>query len=354
MTNGPAAAQVSPLLKGRTILITGGTGSFGQQMVRRLLETDCAQIRVFSRDEGKHDAMRHRLGDSRLRFYIGDVRDYESVLRATREVDFVFHAAALKQVPSCEFFPMEALRTNVAGSSNVVEACDYNGVPSLVCLSTDKAVYPVNAMGLTKALMEKVAQAHARNYPSAKTTVSCVRYGNVMYSRGSVIPLFIDQLKNGKSLTVTEPGMTRFMMSLEDSVDLVEHAFAHARSGDLFVRKAPACSMGDLARAVARLFGVEETFGVIGMRHGEKLHETLVNREELVQAEDKGEYFRIPVDSRDLNYSLYFEEGAREEANLVDYDSTTTRQLAVDEVCDLLLTLPQVRAELAAAGRAVR
>lgn len=337
-------------VSGQAVLITGGTGSFGKQMVRRLLESDCAQIRVFSRDEGKHDAMRHEFADARLRFYVGDVRDRESVLRATKDVAHVFHAAALKQVPSCEFFPIEAMRTNVVGSSNVIEACEENGVPSLVCLSTDKAVYPVNAMGMTKALMEKVAQAHARNNPSARTTVSCVRYGNVMYSRGSVIPLFVDQIKAGKRLTVTEPSMTRFMMSLADSVDLVEHAFANARPGDVFIRKAPACTVGDLATALATLFEVEPSLDVIGVRHGEKLYETLATREELAYAEDRGDYYRVPIDSRDLNYALYFEQGNREEVELVDYDSRTTRQLTVEDVRALLLTLPELRQELRAAG----
>lgn len=344
--------MTSPL-SGRRVLITGGTGSFGKQMVSRLLEVGCTEVRVLSRDEGKHDAMRHQFDDSRLRFYVGDVRDYQSVERASRDVDHVFHAAALKQVPSCEFFPIEAVRTNVLGSTNVVEACEHNGVPSLVCLSTDKAVYPVNAMGMTKALMEKVAQAHARNNPNARTTVSCVRYGNVMYSRGSVIPLFISQLKAGRGLTVTDLGMTRFMMSLADSVDLVEHAFQNARPGDLFVRKAPACTVGDLVAALGRLFGVEPEVDVIGIRHGEKLHETLVSREELAYAQDLGDYFRVPIDSRDLNYSLYFETGNPEEAQFVDFDSRSTRQLDIDEVCDLLLTLPEVRQELEAAGRPV-
>ena len=343
-------SDLSQQAAGRTVLITGGTGSFGKQMVRRLLETECEQIRVFSRDEGKHDAMRHEFGDARLRYYIGDVRDFESVNRATKEVDHVFHAAALKQVPSCEFFPIEAMRTNVVGSHNVVEACEANGVPSLVCLSTDKAVYPVNAMGMTKALMEKVAQAHARNNSSARTTVSCVRYGNVMYSRGSVIPLFIDQIKAGRRLTVTEPSMTRFMMSLADSVDLVEHAFAHARPGDIFIRKAAACTMGDLALALAELFHVDPSIDVIGIRHGEKLYETLASREELAYAEDRGDYFRVPIDTRDLNYALFFEEGNREEVKIDDYDSNNTERLSVEGVRDLLLTLPDVRRELQSAG----
>lgn len=339
-------------VSGRTVLITGGTGSFGNQMVRRMLALDCEQVRVFSRDEGKQDAMRQAIGDSRMRFYIGDVRDFEGLDKAMKDVDFVFHAAALKQVPSCEFFPIEAMRTNVVGSANVIDACEHNAVPSLVCLSTDKAVYPVNAMGMTKALMEKVAQAHSRNNPSAKTTVSCVRYGNVMYSRGSVVPLFIEQIKAGRRLTVTEPGMTRFMMSLADSVDLVEHAFANARQGDVFIRKAAACTVGDLAVAVARLFKVDETIDVIGIRHGEKMYETLASREELTYAEDRGDYFRVPVDSRDLNYSLYFDQGNHSSAEHVDYDSNNTARLGIEGVTDLLLSLPEVQRELAAAGLA--
>jgi len=338
-------------MQGRTVLITGGTGSFGKQMVRRLLDTDCDQIRVFSRDEGKHDAMRHEFSDSRIRYYIGDVRDYDSVARAVRGADHVFHAAALKQVPSGEFFPMETMRTNVLGSSNVMEACEAGGVPSLVCLSTDKAVYPVNAMGMTKALMEKVAQAHARNNKDATTTISCVRYGNVMYSRGSVIPLFVRQIKAGNPVTVTEPSMTRFMMSLADSVDLVEHAFANARPGDIFIRKAPACTVGDLALALFRLFDVEPRIEVLGIRHGEKLYETLASREELAHGEDRGQYWRVPIDTRDLNYAVYFEGGNREEIGLEDYDSNTTDQLDVEGVMELLRTLPELRDELSAAGR---
>lgn len=338
-------------MQGRTVLITGGTGSFGKQMVRRLLDTDCDQIRVFSRDEGKHDAMRHEFSDSRIRYYIGDVRDYDSVARAVRRADHVFHAAALKQVPSGEFFPMETMRTNVLGSSNVMEACEAGGVPSLVCLSTDKAVYPVNAMGMTKALMEKVAQAHARNNKDAATTISCVRYGNVMYSRGSVIPLFVRQIKAGNPVTVTEPSMTRFMMSLADSVDLVEHAFANARPGDIFIRKAPACTVGDLALALFRLFDVEPRMEVLGIRHGEKLYETLASREELAHGEDGGQYWRVPIDTRDLNYAVYFEGGNREEVGLEDYDSNTTDQLDVEGVMKLLRTLPDLRDELSAAGR---
>ncbi|MDQ0644576.1 polysaccharide biosynthesis protein [Microbacterium murale] len=338
---------------GTKILVTGGTGSFGHTVARKLLDRDVAEIRVFSRDEAKQDLMRHEIKDSRLRFYVGDIRDYDSVERASRDVDFVFHAAALKQVPSCEFFPMEAVRTNVTGSENVVRAADRSGVKSLVCLSTDKAVYPVNAMGMSKALMEKVAQSHGLNNPNAVTTVSCVRYGNVMYSRGSVIPLFIRQLKSGKNITVTNPDMTRFMMSLAHSVDLVEFAFQNAQQGDLFVRKAKACSIGTLAQAVLNLFQSNAKLEVIGTRHAEKLSEALATREELARARDMGDYFRVEADKRDLNYSAYFEEGDTTQAKFEDYDSHTVAQMSVEEVEQLLLTLPEVRQELRLAGIAV-
>ncbi len=309
-------------------------------MVRRLLDSDARQVRILSRDELKQDEMRRALGDPRVRFYIGDVRDYDSVDRASRGVDFVFHAAALKQVPSCEFFPLEAVRTNVLGSSNVIEASNANGVHSVVCLGTDKAAYPVNAMGMSKAMMEKVAQAFARNNPTAKTTVSTVRYGNVMCSRGSVIPLFVEQLRAGRPLTLTDPSMTRFLMSLDDAVLLVEHAFEHAESGDLFIRKAPASTIGDLALAVAQSLGMTPDLQVIGTRHGEKLYETLGTREELARSEDQGEYFRVSVDARDLNYSQYFEEGDLRESQLDDYHSHNTERLDVDGVVSLLNTLP--------------
>lgn len=340
--------MTSPALK---ILITGGTGSFGHTVTQKLLEReDVAEIRILSRDEAKQDQMRHDLGDDRLRFYLGDIRDYTSVCRAVREVDYVFHAAALKQVPSCEFFPMEAVRTNIHGSGNVVRASDEAGVRSLVCLSTDKAVYPVNAMGMSKALMEKVALSHGLNNPTAATTVSCVRYGNVMYSRGSVIPLFIRQLKSGKNLTVTNPEMTRFMMSLADSVSLVEFAWENARQGDLFIRKAPSCTIGTLAQAVINLFQSDAQVDVIGTRHAEKLSEALASREELSRAEDMGEYFRIRADARDLNYKVYVDEGDKALTQYDDYDSNTVELLSVTEVEDLLLTLPDVRRELALAG----
>lgn len=326
-----------------TVLVTGGTGSFGSTMVRRLLDTDVREVRVLSRDELKQHEMRNALNDARVRFYLGDVRDYDSVERATRGVDFVFHAAALKQVPSCEFFPLEAVRTNVLGSANVIEASNTNGVNKVVCLGTDKAVYPVNAMGLSKAMMEKTAQAFARNNPTAETVVSTVRYGNVMCSRGSVIPLFVDQLRAGRPLTVTDPQMTRFLLSLDEAVHLVEHAFEHARPGDIFVRKAPASTVHDLALAVAELVGVEPRIDVIGTRHGEKLYETLATREELSRSEDQSDYYRVPVDARDLNYSEYFDEGSIAESALDDYHSHNTVRLDVSGVKALLREQPYMR-----------
>src|SRR5438128_2613119 len=326
---------------GATVLVTGGTGSFGSTIVRRLLSQSVTEVRILSRDESKQDDMRRALGDSRMKFYLGDVRDYGSVADAVRGVDFVFHAAALKQVPSCEFFPAQAVRTNVTGSANVIEAAAASGVRSVVCLSTDKAVYPINALGMTKALMEKTAQAFARNNPASSTIVSIIRYGNVLYSRGSVVPLFVEQVKAGRPLTVTDPKMTRFLMSLSESVDLVEYAFANARSGDLFVRKAPACTVRDLAVAVAKVLGVEAKLATIGTRHGEKLYETLLSREEMAKAEDRGPYFRVPLDTRSLDYGLYFEEGDRERADIDDFTSHNTKRLGVDEVTKLLLSLPE-------------
>lgn len=336
---------------GNTVLITGGTGSFGNTVAKSLLERDDIQeIRVLSRDEAKQDQMRHDLNDDRLRFYLGDVREYTSVERAMRSVDYVFHAAALKQVPSCEFFPLEAVRTNVLGSENVVRAADHAGVSSVVCLSTDKAVYPVNAMGMSKAMMEKIAVAFGLNNQTSDTTVSCVRYGNVMYSRGSVIPLFINQLKAGKDLTVTNPEMTRFMMSLDDSVSLVQYAFEHAKQGDLFIRKAKACTIGNLAQALINLFDADANIHVIGTRHAEKVSEALASREELARAEDHGEYFRIPADNRELNYELYVDQGDRTQHFFQDYDSHSVEQMSVAETEALLLTLPGVQAELQQAG----
>jgi UDP-N-acetylglucosamine 4,6-dehydratase len=327
---------------GATVLITGGTGSFGSTMVRRLLEQDVNEVRILSRDEAKQDDLRRSLGDKRARFYMGDVRDYASVADAVRGADLVFHAAALKQVPSCEFFPTQAVRTNVTGSANVIDAAATAGVRSVVCLSTDKAVYPINAMGMSKALMEKTVQAYARNNPGSPTTVSLVRYGNVMYSRGSVIPLFIEQIRAERPVTVTDPRMTRFLMSLSESVDLVEYALAHAHPGDLFVRKAPACTVRDLAVALSELFGVHPELRVIGVRHGEKLYETLLSREEMVHAEDRGDYFRVPLDARSLDYGLYFDVGDTSQAEVDDYTSHNAQRLDVPDVARTLRTLPEI------------
>jgi UDP-N-acetylglucosamine 4,6-dehydratase/5-epimerase len=310
-----------------------------------LLKREVKRLHIFSRDEVKQDDMRRSFADSRLRFFLGDVRDYSSVAEASAGADFVFHAAALKQVPSCEFFPQQAVKTNIQGSHNVIEAASAAGVRSVVCLSTDKAVYPVNAMGMSKALMEKTAQASARNAPGSATTVSITRYGNVMCSRGSVIPLFVDQLRSGRPLTITEPSMTRFLMSLRASVDLVEYAFTRAQPGDLFVRKAPACTIEVLALAVANLMGEQRpTIKVIGTRHGEKLHETLLSSEEMVQARDEGDYYRIPLDARSLEYGLYFEEGERCAAQMSGYTSANTEQLDLEATKELLLTLPEMQA----------
>ncbi|WP_330476576.1 polysaccharide biosynthesis protein [Terrabacter sp. C0L_2] len=329
-------------VSGASVLITGGTGSFGSIMVRHLLDRGVHEVRVLSRDEAKQDDMRRRVSDSRLKLFVGDVRDIDSVRSATVDVDFVFHAAALKQVPSCEFFPEQAVKTNIVGSRNVLEAAAAAGVRSVVCLSTDKAVYPVNAMGMSKALMEKTAQAFARNHPESKTTVSVTRYGNVMYSRGSVIPLFVQQTQQQKPLTLTEPSMTRFLMSLQESVDLVEHAFLHAEPGDLFVRKAPASTVETLARSVAELLGESSPeITRLGMRHGEKMHETLLSREEIAKAQDQGDYFRVPLDARSLQYELFFEEGEELPAQLEDYTSENTKRLDVDGTKDLLLRLPE-------------
>lgn len=344
-----ARREMTESFAGRTVLVTGGTGSFGSTMVRRMLSGDVGEVRILSRDEAKQDDLRRDLADSRARFYLGDVRDRASVDNAMRGVDFVFHAAALKQVPSCEFFPDQAIRTNVHGSANTIEAAGAHGVRSVVCLSTDKAVYPINAMGMSKALMEKTAQAFARNNPGSQTTVSIVRYGNVMYSRGSVIPLFVEQLRAGRPLTVTDPSMTRFLMSLAESVDLVEYAFTNAVAGDLFVRKAPASTVLDLAAGVARVCGAEPEIRTIGTRHGEKLYETLLSREEMAHAEDRGQYFRVPVDARSLDYGLYFDEGNRREQEFADYTSHNTDRLDVDGVAELLKSLPQFAEQTPAA-----
>lgn len=327
----------------KTLLITGGTGSFGHAVLQRFLATDFAEIRIFSRDEKKQEDMRIALRNDRVKFYIGDVRDYDSVHDAMSGVDYVFHAAALKQVPSCEFYPMEALRTNVVGAENVMRAAISQKVRKCVVLSTDKAVYPINAMGISKAMMEKVMVAKSRLCDASQTVLCATRYGNVMASRGSVIPLFIDQLRRGLPLTLTDPGMTRFLMSLEESVDLVLFAFNNAQPGDLFVQKAPASTVGDLASALREIFGSEARDRVIGTRHGEKLYETLVSREEMARAVDLGEYFRIPADARDLNYEKFFIEGEPQMVNYSDYTSHNTRRLALSEVKEVLLKLDSVR-----------
>jgi UDP-glucose 4-epimerase len=334
-------------MSGATVAITGGTGSFGSTMVGHLLTRGVNAIHILSRDEAKQDDMRRQFGDSRLKFFLGDVRDRDSVSEAFVETDFVFHAAALKQVPSCEFFPEQAVKTNVIGSHNVVDAAAKAGVRSVVCLSTDKAVYPVNAMGMSKALMEKTAQAFSRNHPNSPTAVSVTRYGNVMYSRGSVIPLFVRQVQQGVPLTITEPRMTRFLMSLQESVDLVEHAFLNADNGDLFVRKAPASTVETLARAVASLLGEDDPdIRFIGTRHGEKLHETLLSREEKVQSLDQGEYFRVPLDARSLEYELYFEKGETDVAAADDYTSENTQRLDLQQTKALLTQLPEMQSLL--------
>lgn len=337
----------------KSVLITGGTGSFGRTMVQDLLQHDVCEIRILSRDEEKQDSLRNELCDSRVRFYLGDIRDRESVDRAMKGVSSVFHAAALKQVPSCEFFPVEAVRTNILGSENVLRSAIDFDVSSVVCLSTDKAVAPVNAMGMSKALMEKVAQSVARAIePEARTTVSMVRYGNVMYSRGSAIPLFVRQIRTGKPITVTEPTMTRFLMPLSESVDLVHYAFEYAEQGDLFIRKAPAATVADLVKAIKELFEVpDHPVETIGWRHGEKLYETLATAHELAYSEDMGDYYRIRMDRRDLNYQAFFSEGDQETVRHEDYHSHNTERLDVARVKELLLTLPEIRLELDAWGR---
>ncbi|MCD4533744.1 SDR family NAD(P)-dependent oxidoreductase [Nocardioides sp. cx-169] len=328
-------------LRGSSVTITGGTGSFGHAMTKHLLKRDVGSIRIFSRDEAKQDRMRRELNDDRLRFFIGDVRDEASVRNAIDGVDYVFHAAALKQVPSCEFFPDQAVKTNVMGSFNVVNASIANQVQAVVCLSTDKAVYPVNAMGMSKAMMEKIALAAARNHLNSPTRVAVTRYGNVLLSRGSVIPLFVHQVLSGKQMTITEPTMTRFLMSLDESVELVEHAFTHASQGDLFVRKAPAATIDTLARAVASALGVEDPdIRVIGVRHGEKLHETLLSVEEITTSTDQGDYYRVPLDARSLNYELFFEKGETQFVQAEDYTSHSTVQLSVEQTKQMILALP--------------
>ena len=331
----------------KTLMITGGTGSFGQTVLKRFLDTDVKEIRIYSRDEKKQEDMRIALNHPKLRFYIGDVRDESSLRQAMKGVNYVFHAAALKQVPSCEFYPMEALRTNVIGTENVLNAATEAGVERVVVLSTDKAVYPINAMGISKAMAEKVMVAKARLQQPGETVFCATRYGNVMASRGSVIPLFLAQLKEGQPLTVTDPNMTRFLMSLEDSVDLVLYAFSHGQQGDIFVQKAPASTVGDLAQALKELFGQpSQATRVIGTRHGEKLYESLISREEMAHAIDMGGYYRIPADNRDLNYAKYFSEGETDISTLDDYTSHNTRRLNVEAVKSLLLTLDYIKEEL--------
>lgn len=328
------------------LMITGGTGSFGNTVLSRFLNTGVREIRVFSRDEKKQEDMRIALNNTKLRFYIGDVRDYDSVSQAMRGVDFVFHAAALKQVPSCEFHPMEAVRTNVLGTENVLNAATANGVKRVVVLSTDKAVYPINAMGMSKALAEKLMVAKARMQQPGRAVFCATRYGNVMGSRGSVIPLFIEQLKAGKPLTVTDPNMTRFLMSLEDSVDLVLYAFTHGEQGDIFVQKAPASTLSDLAAALREIFNPKAQTRIIGTRHGEKLYESLISREEMAHAQDLGGYFRVPSDNRELNYAKYFSEGEESISRFDDYTSHNTQRLNVEQVKSLLLKLDFIKKEL--------
>ena len=334
------------MFKGKTLLITGGTGSFGNAVLKRFLTTDIGEIRIFSRDEKKQDDMRRHYNNDKLKFYIGDVRNIESIRDAVKGVDYIFHAAALKQVPSCEFFPMEAVRTNVIGTDNVLTAAIDAGVRKIVCLSTDKAAYPINAMGVSKAMMEKVIAAKARNVDTTKTTISRTRYGNVMASRGSVIPLFVEQMKAGKPITVTDPAMTRFLMNLDEAVELVLFAFKNAHQGDLFVQKAPASTVGDLAEALKQLFKSDSKIRVIGTRHGEKAHETLMTREETAKAEDMGAYYRIPADNRDLNYGKYFDDGSKKVSIADEYTSHNTEQLDVQGTIEKLLTVDYVQDEL--------
>ncbi len=328
-------------LKSTVVTITGGTGSFGSTMVRHLLAEGVAQVRVFSRDETKQDQMRNTIRDERVKFIIGDVRDQSSIEPAIDGSDYVFHAAALKQVPSCEFFPMQAVATNISGSSNVINSAIKYNIKGIVCLSSDKAVYPINAMGMTKSLMEKVAQSFARNFPESKTKVSITRYGNVMMSRGSVIPLFLDQIRRGEPITVTNPEMTRFMMSLEDSVSLVKYAFSNASTGDLFIRKAPACTVEILARAVNKIMGDKGKIKIIGTRHGEKLYESLLGSEEGSRAIDRGDFFQVPIDARSLDYQIYFDKGQNVHTSDGAYTSHNTDQLNVDQVVKLISELPE-------------
>ena len=334
------------MFKDKILMITGGTGSFGNKVLKRFLPTDVSEIRIFSRDEKKQEDMRTELNSPKLKFYIGDVRDYDSIHQAMKGVNYVFHAAALKQVPSCEFYPFEAVRTNVLGAENVMTAAIANKIDKVVMLSTDKAVYPINAMGLSKALMEKFMVAKARMQNEGETVLCATRYGNVMASRGSVIPLFVSQLKDGKELTVTDPNMTRFLMSLDDSVDLVLHAYEHGRQGDIFVQKAPASTIGDLAQALKELLKLDNPIKIIGTRHGEKLYESLVSREEMARAQDMAAYYCIPADNRDLNYDKYFSDGEERISVLDDYTSHNAMRLNVEQVKALLLKLDYIQEEI--------
>ncbi len=332
----------------KVLMITGGTGSFGHTVLKRFLDTNVKEIRIFSRDEKKQEDMRIALANDKVKFYIGDVRDYSSISGAMVGVDYIFHAAALKQVPSCEFYPMEAVKTNIIGTENVINAAIDNNVKRVIVLSTDKAVYPINAMGISKAMAEKIVVAKSRMVPEGGPIICSTRYGNVMASRGSVIPLFISQLKSGEPLTVTEPSMTRFLMSLEDSVDLVLHAFEHAKQGDIFVQKAPASTIGDLAQALKELFKRDNPMKVIGTRHGEKLYESLISCEEMAKAVDMGRYYCVPADNRDLNYNKYFVEGDKHVTEVEDYTSHNTDRLDIQGIKDLLLELKYIREELSA------
>lgn len=334
------------MLKNKILLITGGTGSFGNAVLNRFLSSDIKEIRILSRDEKKQDDLRKRLNNPKVKFYIGDVRDLASIDGAVKGVDYIFHAAALKQVPSCEFFPMEAVKTNIIGTDNVLTAAERHEVKKVIVLSTDKAAYPINAMGISKAMMEKVTIAKSRNLDDKKTIFCATRYGNVMASRGSVIPLFIDQIKAGKPLTITDPNMTRFMMTLEDAVDLVLFAFENGQQGDLFVQKSPAATIDVLAKALLNLYQADNEIKVIGTRHGEKLYETLVNREDMVKAEDMGDYYRIPADNRDLNYAQYFSEGEPEVATYDEYHSHNTDQLVIEGMMELLKKLPIIKKDI--------
>lgn len=336
------------MFENKILLITGGTGSFGHAVMERFLNTDIKEIRIFSRDEKKQDDMRKKYNNEKLKFYIGDVRDLASITNAMYGVDYVFHAAALKQVPSCEFFPLEAVKTNVLGTDNVLTAAINAKVKKVICLSTDKAAYPINAMGISKAMMEKVFVAKSKTVDPNDTLICGTRYGNVMASRGSVIPLFIDQIKSGKDLTVTDPHMTRFLMSLEEAVELVVHAFQHAKAGDIMVQKSPASTVGDLAQAVKELFNAPNNIRIIGTRHGEKLYETLLTKEEYFVAEDMGNYFRVPADTRDLNYDKYFVEGNKKLSTTDEYNSHNTKRLTIEEIKAKLLELEYVREELKA------